>query len=168
MAAWATAEDVLSAWIGDDAPTNLDLVEAWIGRAERLIRREVPGIQDRLDAGTETDLADTVNDVVVAMVTRVFRNPAGHRSVTGQETTGQFSGSNTITFGGDNPGALELLASERDALRDPSAPHGDMVHTVGLTSDRRMDRHTPWCSFRWGWHCTCGAWLAGYPIFEER
>lgn len=113
---WATPDDVIAAWIGPDAPTDTGQLAIWIGRAERKVRAAVPDLQGRIDAATEPDLADIATDVVVAMVTRVYRNPSGHRSVTGQETTGQFSGSNTITYGGDNPGALELLDSERDML----------------------------------------------------
>ena len=128
--AWAAPDDVIDSWIGDDAPDDDLLIAKWIGRAERLIRREFPTLQARIEAGAEPDLADTVNDVVVSMVTRVFRNPAGHRSVSGQETTGQFSGSNTITFGGDNPGALELLDSERAALGGPDARRGRKAFSV--------------------------------------
>ena len=72
----------------------------------------------------EPDLLDNAIDVAVAMVTRVYRNPSGHRSISGQETTGQFSGSNTITFGGNNPGALELLDDERDLLSGSSGDGG--------------------------------------------
>ena len=103
---WTTPDDVLGSWIGDDAPDDALLVQRWIDRAERLIRREFPDLADRVASGLEPDLTDTIVDVVSAMVIRVFRNPSGHRSVSGQETTGQFSGSNTITFGGNNPGAL--------------------------------------------------------------
>ena len=126
---WATSDDVIDSWIGDDAPDDPLLVEKWIARAERMIRREFPAIGARIVSGLEPDLADTVNDVVVAVVTRVFRNPSGHRSVTGQETTGQFSGSNTITYGGDNPGALELLDSERAALALPGEKRGRRAYS---------------------------------------
>ena len=126
---WATPDDVVDSWIGDDAPDDPLLVEKWIARAERMIRREFPAIGARIVSGLEPDLADTVNDVVVAVVTRVFRNPSGHRSVTGQETTGQFSGSNTITYGGDNPGALELLDSERAALALPGEKRGRRAYS---------------------------------------
>ena len=126
---WATASDVQDSWIGDDAPDDPLLVEKWIARAERMIRREFPSIPARIVADAEPDLADTVNDVVVAVVTRVFRNPSGHRSISGQETTGQFSGSNTITFGGDNPGALELLDSERAALALPGEKRGRRAYS---------------------------------------
>lgn len=126
---WATPDDVIDSWIGPDAPEDEALIAQWIGRAERLIRREFPDVQARIDAGLELDLAETVKDVVVAVVSRVFRNPSGHRSVAGQETTGQFSGSNTITYGGDNPGALELLASERSALAAPGVKRGRRAYS---------------------------------------
>ena len=87
------------------------------------IRAAVPDIQSRIDAD-EPDLLENAIDVAVAMVTRVYRNPSGHRSISGQETTGQFSGSNTITFGGNNPGALELLDDERDLLSGSSGDAG--------------------------------------------
>lgn len=163
---WTTPADVIDSWIGDDAPDDVELVQRWIDRAERLIRREFPGIQGRLDEATDPDLADTVVDVVVAMVTRVFRNPSGHRSVSGQETTGQFSGSNTITFGGDNPGALGLLDEERDALTPPDGRRAGQAYSVGVGGGSAT-LHLPWCSLYFtGKWCSCGADIAGYPIFE--
>lgn len=128
--AWTDVDDVSGGWIGDDIPEDDGLVQKWIDRAERLIRREFPDLQARIDAAAEPDLEDTVVDVVAAMVTRVFRNPSGHRSISGQETTGQFSGSNTITFGGNNPGALELLDAERAALGGPDAHRGRRAFSV--------------------------------------
>lgn len=164
--AWTTPSDVLGSWIGDDAPTDEALIQRWIDRAERLLRREFPNLQARVDGGLEPDLLETIVDVVSAMVTRVFRNPSGHRSVSGQETTGQFSGSNTITFGGDNPGALGLLDEERDALRPPDAPKGGQAYSVGVGGNDAA-QHLPWCSlwFTGKW-CSCGVDIAGYPIFE--
>ena len=127
--AWATPDDVIDSWIGDDAPDDDLLIAKWIGRAERLIRREFLSLADRIASGAEPDLAETVNDVVVSMVTRVFRNPSGHRSVSGQETTGQFSGSNTITDGGDNPGALALLGRWRAWLSLPGEKRGRRAYS---------------------------------------
>ena len=163
---WTTPDDVIASWIGDDVPTDTDLIQRWVDRAERLLRREFPDLQDRIDSGDEPDLEATVVDVVAAMVTRVFRNPSGHRSVSGQETTGQFSGSNTITFGGENPGALGLLDEERDALRPPDAPRGGQAFSIGVAPASVTD-HLPWCSlwFTGKW-CSCGADIAGFPIYE--
>lgn len=109
--AWTLAQDVIDSWIGDDAPADPLLVDAWIGRAERVLRRKVPDLQSRIDLG-EADLLETVQDVVSAMVARVFRNPDGVRQR--QETTGPFTGS--VTYGGDQPGALVVLPDELAAL----------------------------------------------------
>src|SRR5690606_34499602 len=117
--AWATPDDVIDAWVGPDAhPDDEGQRSRWLARAERRIRAAVPDIQARIDA-EEPDLLENAVAVAVAMVTRVYRNPSGHRSVSGQETTGQFSGSNTITFGGNNPGALEQIgrASCRERVK---------------------------------------------------
>lgn len=115
--AWTTAEDVLNAWIGDGAPIDPAKIDTWIGMAERLIRREVPDLQARIDAEAEivppvTDMLETVRDIVISMVTRVFKNPDGKRSM--QSASGPLSES--ITFGGDNPGGLFLSDDERRAL----------------------------------------------------
>jgi len=56
-------------------------------------------------------------DVVIAMVTEVFKNPDGKRSI--QSTTGPFT--DNVTFGGDNPGKLVLLP-EQEALLSATQP----------------------------------------------
>lgn len=116
--AWTTAADVIGSWIGDGAPTDAALVDSWIGRAERLVRRSVPDVQARLDAEADavpasTELLETVKDVVVAAVTRVFRNPEGKRSA--QMSTGPYS--ENVTYGGDQPGGLTLTDDELSLLR---------------------------------------------------
>lgn len=110
---WATPADVIDAWIGDGTPSDDDKLALWIGRAERKIRREVPSLVERLaKSPPEQDLVETVRDVIVAMVTRTFRNPEGVRST--QRSTGPFS--TGITYGGDTPGELTLTEEERAAL----------------------------------------------------
>lgn len=115
--AWTDANAVIAAWIGDDAPSDLGKLDLWIGKAEREIRFRVPDIQARIDAEAELDppstaLLDDAIDVVIAMVTRKFRNPEGmrQRSV----TTGPFS--EQTTFGGNDPGELVLLDAELEKL----------------------------------------------------
>ena len=125
---WTKPEDVTDAWIGDDAPDDQDKLKIWIEKAEREIRRRVPDIQTRIDAEaaenpTRTDLVDDAVDVTVAMVTRVFRNPAGQRTVSDSLGTGPLTESSSITFGGDNPGALELTDRELEKLQ-PVARRG--------------------------------------------
>lgn len=107
MATWTSAQAVINEWVGDDVPTDVVLVGAWVAKAERLLRREVPDLRDRIAAGEE-DLLEEVQDVVASVIARKFRNPEGARQV--QETTGPFSASKT--YAGDSPGELELTQKE--------------------------------------------------------
>lgn len=126
MASWTTPEDVTDAWIGEGAPTDDESIQNWIDRAERLIRRRVPDLQERIDAEAEetpprTDLLEAAVDVTVAMVIRVFRNPDGTRQVNTTTTTGPFSDTRSQTYGGDVPGGLGLTDDELGALQGASA-----------------------------------------------
>ena len=162
---WLTAEDLIADWIGDDKPYGMeDTINRWIGRAERMLRREFPTLPQRLQApGVEPDLADTVKDVLSAMVTRVIRNPEGIRQR--QETDGGFTGS--ITFSGDTPGELYLTDSERDSLREPDKPRIGQAFNVAL-APAGCGIHVPWCDLLLGGNtCSCGAVVAGYPIYER-
>ena len=115
---WTNAQAVKDAWIGEGVPDDEDLIETWIGKAEREIRTRVPDIQVRIDAEAEedppsADLLETAQDVVVAMVTRVFRNPEGIRQT--NVTTGPYTASKT--YGGDVPGGLGLTDEELAKLQ---------------------------------------------------
>ncbi len=124
--AWTTAAEVIAAWIGDDAPTDTVKVTLWIDRAERLIRHDVPGIQARIDL-PEADLLANVKDVVQSMVERRFRNPSGTRQIS--STTGPFS--EQRTFGGNDPGVLEILDNEL-AILTGTASSGQRAFTVDM------------------------------------
>lgn len=122
---WTKSGDVTNSWIGPNKPTDLSLVEMWIGKAEREIRRRVPDVQSRMDDEAEetparTDLLDTAVDVTVAMVTRVFRNPEGIRQTNQTTTTGPFSDTKSLTYGGNTPGSLGLTDEELAALQGAS------------------------------------------------
>lgn len=123
---WTVPDDVTDAWIGQDAPADEVLIQNWIDRAERLIRRKVPDLQERIDAEAElvppvTELLDTARDVTVAMVIRVFRNPEGIRQTNQTTTTGPFSDTKMQTYGGDVPGGLGLTDDELAALQGASS-----------------------------------------------
>ncbi|MBF4613753.1 Gp19/Gp15/Gp42 family protein [Curtobacterium sp. VKM Ac-1376] len=132
--AWTSADDVLDAWIGSDAPTDVDRVTNWVARAEREIRFRVPHLQARIDAeaelGASTDLLDTARDVVVAMVTRVFRNPEGVRQR--NTTTGPFTES--ATYGGDVPGGLGLTDDELAKLQGTRSRGAFTIDMIPSTS----------------------------------
>lgn len=119
---WTTPADVTDSWIGPDAPTDLALVQKWIDRAEREIRYRVPDVQERIDSEAaespaRTDLLDLARDVVVSMVSRVFRNPEGIRQVNESSGTGPFSESVSRTYGGNTPGSLSLTDDELAKLQ---------------------------------------------------
>lgn len=118
MASWTEPQDVTAAWIGEGAPTDADKIQKWIDKAEREIRYRVADVQTRIDAESaespaRTDLLELAKDVVVAMVTRVFRNPEGIRQA--NTTTGPFTESRT--YGGDVPGGLGLTDDELAKLQ---------------------------------------------------
>ena len=119
---WTTPDDVIDAWIGDDAPDDVVKLQIWLEKAEREIKRRVPDIQARIDAEAAlippvTDLLETAKDVVVAMVTRIFRNPTGTRQKNNTTTTGPFSETTSETVGGNSPGVLEPTADELAKLQ---------------------------------------------------
>lgn len=114
---WVSPDDVIDSWVGSGVPDDLPKLQIWIDRAERLVRRHVKDLQERIDAEADltpatTDLLDTAKDIVIAMVTEVFKNPEGRRSV--QQTTGPYSES--TTFGGENPGKLAFISEYSDLL----------------------------------------------------
>ncbi|MDQ5863059.1 MAG: hypothetical protein M3536_12435 [Actinomycetota bacterium] len=132
--AWTTATEVTAAWIGLDAPTSTALVDTWIGKAERLLRAKVPTLTTRLAVTpvTELDLLGNVKDVVTSMVQRVFRNPEGVRQR--QEGTGPFTGS--VTYGGDQPGALWVTDAELALISPTGSNRGAFtVDTIPVTSE---------------------------------
>ncbi|MFZ4894640.1 Gp19/Gp15/Gp42 family protein [Plantibacter sp. Mn2098] len=120
--AWTSPDDVTGAWIGEGVPTDTEQIRKWINRAEREIKYRVPGLQKRIDAEAaeptpRTDLIETAQDVVAAMVTRVFRNPEGIRQT--NVTTGPYTASKT--YGGDVPGGLGLTDDELAKLQGAGA-----------------------------------------------
>jgi hypothetical protein len=131
--AWTSAAEVIAAWIGDDAPTDTAKIDLWIGRAERMLRSRVAGLEARMFAQptTEPDLQESVSDVITSMVQRVFRNPEGVR--TRQETTGPFSGS--VTLGGDQPGELWITDDELSRVSLTGTNRGAFtIDTIPVTS----------------------------------
>lgn len=135
MASWTTPVDVTNAWIGEGAPDNSTQLQTWIDKAEREIRFRVPDIQTRIDAEAAlippvADLLETAKDVVVLMVTRVFRNPEGIRQR--NTTTGPFTES--ATYGGDTPGGLGLTDDELAKLQGVRTRGAFTVSMIPTTS----------------------------------
>lgn len=142
---WTTPADVIDAWIGDDVPDDVVKLQIWLDKAEREVKRRVPDIQERIDAEAaavppRTDLLESAKDVVVAMVTRIFRNPTGTRQKNSTVTTGPFSETVSETVGGNSPGVLEPTADELaklQGLRATGAYTVSMIPTDSAFSGAR-------------------------------
>lgn len=143
---WTLAADVTGAWIGPDAPEDAALVGRWIDKAERLLRSKIPDLSVRVaaDPVTEPDLLGNVKDVVTEMVQEVFRNPERIRQRA--EGTGPFSGS--VTFGGDQPGALRVTADQLSLLSSAGASKGaftiDMIPSTSPFSGNYVSPLNGW------------------------
>ncbi|MEV8339215.1 hypothetical protein [Leucobacter sp. NPDC077196] len=110
---------MIGSWIGEGAPDDTGLVLKWVEKAEREVRRKVPDLQARIDAEADegdTDLLQATVDVVVAMVTRKFRNPESIRQT--NVTTGPYTTSKT--YGGDLPGDMAMTDDELAKLQGQS------------------------------------------------
>jgi hypothetical protein len=70
---WATFQDVTDRWVGQNEPTDEDVVNALLLDAEAIILAEYPAIQARIDAGSLP--LQVVTMVVCRMVSRILRNP---------------------------------------------------------------------------------------------
>ena len=142
MAMWASVDDVLNRWIGDDAPCDAARVEAWIADAEVLLLAEYPDLVERIAA--EATLGDRVRLVIARMVTRAFRNPNGTRQYA--ETTGPFTTSRT--YGGDTPGDLWLTDDERALLGGAGgAQRAFTINTINTSG------------YPWGWWSGPDTWV---------
>jgi len=70
---WATPQDIQDRWVGNDAPTDTNLIQIIIDDAEAVVLNEFPKIQERID--NEELSLNVVVLVVSRMVSRLLRNP---------------------------------------------------------------------------------------------
>lgn len=115
---WTNYSDVTDRWVGGSVPADETQVTTLIADAEDTILREFPDIQDRIDAGSLPE--ERVVKVTARMVIRHLRNPSGQRSKT--QGAGPFQES--ITFGGDEPGAMYLTDADRYELAGATSSKG--------------------------------------------
>ena len=124
--------------------------EMWIDDARLLIGARL-GDLDELD---QAKLDYVVRDAVVAHV----RQPDDATQVT--ESLGDASTSRTYRSG---KGRVVILEEWWNLLSPVEAGGAFSLDTVGST-----DLHLPWCSIYFGAdYCSCGADIAGYPIYEN-
>lgn len=106
MSTYAQVEHVEAAWPRPFGPREIPHVQAALDRAEREVARTVD-VAARITAGLIT--ADDVRDALVAMVTRLMRNPGGVRS----QSSGPFS---QVIDASVASGRLEITRAERRML----------------------------------------------------
>lgn len=105
--AYATPDDVSVRWARTPSNEEADLIAIRLDDVERIIRRKIPDIDDRILSG-DLDIEDVIrveSDVVLRMV----RNPEGFVSETDGNYTYQLA-HNT------SPGSLSLLPEEWELL----------------------------------------------------
>ncbi|QTR37007.1 hypothetical protein J8670_12990 [Mycobacterium tuberculosis] len=81
----ATATDVENRWVRELSEEETRLVNTRLADAERMIRRRIKDLDDKIDAG-DIDPED-VKQVEADMVLRLLRNPEGFT----QETDGNYT-----------------------------------------------------------------------------
>ena len=104
---FATADDVRELIPRESLSTEeTAMVERRIARAERIIRKRIPDLDDRILDGTLSD--QDVGDVVIEAVLRVVRNPDGYT----QEVDGNYS----YILSSENNGKLFITDEEWEEL----------------------------------------------------
>ncbi|AEJ92011.1 head-tail adaptor Ad1 [Mycobacterium phage Pistachio] len=81
----ATAQDVENRWVRELSEEETTLVNTRLADAERMIRRRIKDLDDKIAAG-DID-AEDVKQVEADMVLRLLRNPEGFT----QETDGNYT-----------------------------------------------------------------------------
>ena len=101
--AYASADDVAVRWSRELSCEDIKLVEVRLEDVERLIRRRIPDLEDRIDSG-KVNVEDVVQ-VEADAVLRLARNPEGYVS----ETDGNY----TYTLSKDlATGTLSITSAE--------------------------------------------------------
>lgn len=122
----------------------------WIADARLLIQARLGDLED-LD---EAVLDYVVREAVVAHI----RHPDDATQVS--ESVGDASTSRTYRSG---KGRVTILEEWWSLLLPPDGGKAFTLDTVGSTA-----LHMPWCSSYFGAdYCSCGADIAGYPIYEN-
>lgn len=122
--AWTQPSDILDRWIGDLPP----------GVEERYLLTAIEDVEDQFiilvpelvdEFGALIPLG-RVKRVVARVVIRHLRNPEGLRSLS--EATGPVTAS--VTYSGDDPGALAVLSEDIEILQGRPAARGAWAHSM--------------------------------------
>ncbi|WP_030143875.1 hypothetical protein [Mycetocola saprophilus] len=118
---WATVEDVKRRWLLAEAiPATDDQIEGLIEEAEDTILGRFPDLPSRVPKPIPLR---RVQKITVALVIETLKNPSGTRQA--NTTTGPFTDS--VTYGGANPGAMILT---NDQIKELSGSRTGAAFTV--------------------------------------
>lgn len=157
-APYATTADLVARW-RPLTVSETSTATTLLGDASVRIRAEFPDVDERIESDPQTLDPEVPKMVACAMVKRAMMNgPDAAMAGSVQQTAGPFSQSTTFV----NPtGDLYLTTAERRMLRTKVA----QAFTVPMTTV--TVEHLPWCASMFGAvYCSCGADIAGTPIFE--
>jgi hypothetical protein len=141
---WADVNDVLDRWVGEDRPTDVNLVAQWVADAEQLILFEYPDLADRVTAGDVP--VERVRIVVARMVSRVLRNPSG--ATAHQQAVGPFSTS--VSFPEARRVDMHLTSDDRDLLGyAASVGRRPRAFTIDPTPVAAPELPDPWTPDQW-------------------
>lgn len=148
---FATLEDLKARW--PDMPPGSDAHAAiLLEDASQFILDTIP------TAGAAAEA--TRRRIVCAVVRRAMPDTDG---MAGMESIQQSAGPFGMTLKPANPaGDFYLTKQERKALGDGATrAFGVQIADMGAVV------HLPWCNLNFGaTYCSCGADIAGYPIYE--
>lgn len=128
---YATVDDVAVRWSRDLSCEEKRLVQVRLDDVERLIRRRIPNLDDRLTAGL-VDVEDVVQ-VEADAVLRLARNPEGYVSETDGNYTYTLSkdlATGRLTITSDEWATLGVYRNRMTTLV-PSVLLGDGVTVLG-------------------------------------
>jgi hypothetical protein len=129
--AYATVDDVAVRWSRDLSCEEKRLVQVRLDDVERLIRRRIPNLDDRLTDGL-VDVEDVVQ-VEADAVLRLARNPEGYVSETDGNYTYQLSkdlATGRLSISSDEWATLGVFRNRLTTLV-PSVLMGDGVTVLG-------------------------------------
>ena len=145
----------------DDLPADVAanaMSESWIDGANARASRVAPCLAAADPAPTDDQLAEA-KLVLIGAIIRWSQAGAGAFQ---SQTMGPFG----VTVDTRQRTGFNLWPSEitqlQDICKNGSGARAYAVDTVSVAGE-----HSPICSIYFGGSCSCGAALAGYPIFEQ-
>ena len=145
-----------------DLPASIqsaELVDVMVAAANARASRVAPCLADTATPPSDDQLAEA-KLVLIGMVKRWTEAGAGAIS---QQSAGPFQMSvDTRQRTGFNP-----WPSEIEALQDICSDGTASTAAFSITPTGSTVTHMPWCSINMGAvYCSCGADIAGYPLYE--